>query len=168
MSGLPREIIQSLIQDHCEIQPYAVQEITQAVETGARKVFAILVLIREGEKIAAFLENHLQSDGETLDSRLPFSESELEMVLTPDVASEFEEQQWDFIAPIFSHRLLHRNLQMESRLPFIESRKIGGGGFGYVYEVVIPAGHHNFKGVDSTQVSSAILIPFTNEFLTFE
>ncbi len=168
VSGLSSEVIQDLIQNHCDIEPYAVQEITQTVEAGARKVFAILVLMREGQKIAAFLEHHLQSDGQTLDSRLPFFESELKMVLNPDLASEFEELQWEFIAPIFSHRLLHRNLQMDSRLPFIESRKIGGGGFAYVYEVVIPAGHHNFKGVDSTQVSSVILNSFANEFLTFE
>lgn len=168
VSGLPPEIIQSSIQNHCEVEPYAVQSITQAVETGARKVFAILILIRAEKRITAFLEHHLQSDGQTLDSRLPFSESELENVFAPDVAGEFEEQQWDLIAPVFSQRLLHRNLQNHSRLPFIESRKIGGGGFGDVYEVVILAGHHNFKGIDNTKVCSAALIHCTIKSLTFE
>ena len=168
ISGLSREIIQDLIQNHCEIEPYAIQETTNAVEHGARRVFAILILIREVKKITAFLEHHLQSDGQTLDSRLPFSSSELGTVFMPDVASEFEELQWDLIAPVFSHRLLHRNLQIKSRLPFIKSRKIGGGGFGDVYEIVISAGHHNFKGVDRAKVCAASLIHVRDKILTFK
>lgn len=167
-SGVPHEVIHDAVQNHCDIEPYAIQEVTQAIETGARKVFTILILIREEKKITAFLEHHLQSDGQALDSRLPFSKLELEMVFTPDAADEFEEQQWDLLAPIFSHRLLHRNIQLEARLPFIESRKIGGGGFGDVYEVVISAGHHNFKGIDSRKVYAVGLIYPTTGNLTCE
>ncbi len=168
VSGLSREIIQCSLQNHCEVEPYAVQWMTQAIETGARKVFTILILIREEKKITAFLEHHLQSDGQTPDSRLPFSQSELETIFTPAVASEFGEQQWDLIAPVFTHRVLHRNIQTESKLPFIESRKIGGGGFGDVYEVVIAAGHHNFKDIDNTKVSFVALIRLTMKNLMFE
>lgn len=146
VSRLSHEVIQNLIQNHCDIESYAVQENTRAIEIGARKVFAILVLIREAGKIATFREHRL------LDARLPFSESDLLMVLNADLASEFAKQQWDFIAPIFSRQYLHHRLHKESRLPFIESRVIGGGGFGHVCEIVIPAGHHEFDGVDSTKV----------------
>ena len=166
-TGLPIEVIESVIRNHCEIEPYAFQWMTQAVETGAKKVFTILILIREEKKITAFWEHHLQSDGQILDSRLPFSKSELATIFPPDVADEFEEQQWDLLAPVFSHRLLHRNIQLESRLPFIESRKIGGGGFGDVYEVVVPAGHHSFKGINSTEVYSTGLIQLIVEDLIF-
>lgn len=93
VSGLSRENIQNLIRNYCEIEPYAVQETTQAVETGAMKIFAILILIREVKKITAFFEHHLQSDSQALDSRLPFSEPELGTVFTPDVASGFEDLQ---------------------------------------------------------------------------
>ena len=168
VSGLSHDLIHNIIGHYCEVEPYAVTETAQAVEDGARKIFAILILIREVKKISAFLENHLQSDGQTLDSRLPFSKSELVKVFTPDVAGEFEELQWELIAPVFSHRLLHRNIQIESRLPFIESRKIGAGGFGDVYEVVIPAGHHGFKGMDSAKVCAVTLIHGIIMILTFE
>ncbi|KAL9618579.1 MAG: hypothetical protein Q9160_006690 [Pyrenula sp. 1 TL-2023] len=124
---------------------------TSAVETGARKVFATLVLIREEKNIATFLEHYLHSDEETLDARLPFSKAELGQTLATAIADEFEEQQWDFLAPVFNHRLLHRNIPTEYRLPFIKSRKLGGGGFGNVFEIVIPAGHHNFKILDGAQ-----------------
>lgn len=158
VSGLSREIIHDLLQNHCKVEPYGVQWMTQAVENGARKVFAILISIREGEKITAFLEHYLQSDNQTLDSRLPFSKLELGKIFPPAVASEFEEHQWDFIAPVFNHRLLHRNIPTEFRLPFIESRKLGEGGFGNVYEVVIHAGHHNFKDIDNTKVFPASFV----------
>ena len=110
----------------------------------------------------------MQFDGQTLDSRLPFSKLKLTTVFTLDAANGFEEQQWDLLAPIFSHRILHRNIQVEVRLPFIESRNNGGGGFGDVYEVVISAGHHNFKGIDSTKVCAVGLIYPATGILTFE
>ena len=151
-SRLPRDIIQDLLQLHCEVEPYGVEWVTQAVHSGATKVFAILIMIREESKISSFLEQYLHSDGQTLDSKLPFSNPELEKIFPQAVASEFEEEQWGLIAPIFNHRLLHRNIPTSFRLPFIESRRLGGGGFGDVYEIVIPAGHHNFRGIDSTKV----------------
>ncbi|KAL8673355.1 MAG: hypothetical protein Q9168_002234 [Polycauliona sp. 1 TL-2023] len=151
VAALPHETVRRAIENHCQVEPYAAQWITQAIVTGARKVFAMLILIREENSIAAFLEHHLQSDGQALDSRLPFSKSDLEALFAPEVASEFEEEQWGFIAPVFSHRLLHRKIQPESRLPFVESQMIGGGGFGHVHQVVIPAGHHHFDGMDSTK-----------------
>ena len=126
---------------------------SQAIQDGARKVFAILILIRQERKISTFFEKYLQSDDQKLDSRLPFSGSELNQVFTQAVACEFEEQQWDFTAPVFNHRLLHRNIPTEFPLPFIESKKLGRGGFGDVYEIVVIAGHHDFKDLDSTKVS---------------
>ncbi|KAK0514062.1 hypothetical protein JMJ35_003784 [Cladonia borealis] len=146
------EVIRQSLQNHCDVEPFAVQWMIQAIEKGGRKTFAALILIREEKKIIAFLEHYLQSDSQNLDSRLPFSKSELETILSPDVASEFYEHQWELIAPVFTHRLLHRNIPIEFILPFVESRRIGGGGFGDVYEVVITAGHHKFKDINTTKV----------------
>ena len=151
-SVLPPEIIQQSLQNHCDVEPFAVQWMTQAIEKGGRRTFAALILIREEKKIIAVLEHYLQSDSQKLDSRLPFSRLELETILSPDVASEFHEHQWELIAPVFTHRLHHHNIPIEFNLPFIESRRIGGGGFGDVYEVVITAGHHKFKNIDNTKV----------------
>ena len=152
VSALPPEVIRQSLQNHCDVEPFAVQWMIQAIEKGGGKTFATLILIREEKKIIAFLEHYLQSDSQNLDSRLPFSKSELEMILSPDAASEFHEHQWELIAPVFTHRLLHRNIPVEFILPFIDSRRIGGGGFGDVYEVVITTGHHKFKGIDTTKV----------------
>ena len=62
VSGLSREIIHNLLQNHCEVEPYGVQWMTQAVENGARKVFAILILIREEKKITAFLVLNMEAE----------------------------------------------------------------------------------------------------------
>lgn len=158
MSALPPEVIQQSLQDHCDIKPFAVQWMVHTIEKGGRKTFAALILIREEKKMNAFLEHYLQSDSQKIDSRLPFSKSELETILSLDEASEFDEHQWEFIAPVFTHRLLHRNIPSNFNLPFVESRMIGGGGFGDVYEVVIAAGHHSFEGIDITKVSSTFVI----------
>ena len=152
MSALPPEVIGQSLEKHCNVEPFAVQWIIQAIENGGRKTFATLILIREEKKIISFLEHYLQSDSQKLDSRLPFPKSELGTILSPDMTSEFHEHQWELIAPVFTHRLLHRNIPIEFTLPFIESRRIAGGGFGDVHEVVVTAGHHNFKDIDTTKV----------------
>ena len=152
LSELPCEVIKSSLQTYCDVEPPGVEWMSHAIEGGARKVFAILILIRQERKISAFFETYLQSDDQKLDSRLPFSEPELSKVFTRDVACEFEEQQWDFTAPVFNHRLVHRNIPSQFPLPFIESKKLGEGGFGDVYEVVVMVGHHDFKDLDSTKV----------------
>ena len=150
---LDQGTITSLLEQHCDVEPYGLEWTAQAVRDRATKVFAILILIREHRKISAFLEQYLPSDNQTLDSRLPFSVTELQCIFSVAVANEFEEQQWGFTAPVFSHRLMHRNIPLESPLPFTESRKLGSGGFGNVYEITVVGGHHNFKGSDSAEVS---------------
>ena len=154
-SVLSHEVIQHSLQTHCDVEPFAVQWMTRAVHQGGMKTFAVLILIRAENKIGTFLESYLQSDSQKLDSRLPFSKVDLEATLSLDFASEFQERQWELMAPVFTNRLLHRKIPVEYSLPFLESRRIGGGGFGDVYEVLVAAGHHNFHNVDSTQVQSA-------------
>ena len=154
-SVLEYEAVQTSLQDYCGIEPYGVKWMTRAIRNGSRKIFAILILIREEKKVGAFLEHFLQSDDQILDFQLPFSPIKLEEVLPQAVANEFSEHQWEFLAPIFTHRLLHRNITSEVPLPFVESRTLGKGGFGKVFEIVIPAGHHDFKNIDSTKVYSS-------------
>lgn len=134
------------------IEPWGVKDAVNVIESGGRKVFAVLILMKEEKHIIEFMEHVGQT---SLDSQMPFSKEVLENFLPREVAMEFEEEQWDFVAHVFQQQVFHQRLERRIRLPFIESRKLGWGGFSNVHQVVIPAGYHNFAGVDSSKVGNS-------------
>ncbi|RYP90030.1 hypothetical protein DL770_003875 [Monosporascus sp. CRB-9-2] len=60
-----------------------------------------------------------------------------DILLSEEMAKDFEEKQWEFIAPTFRRGTLHRRLGDSTILPFTQNKRIGKGAFGTVYEVVI-------------------------------
>ncbi|KAF3000785.1 hypothetical protein E8E13_005487 [Curvularia kusanoi] len=77
--------------------------------------------------------------GELIDLRLPFDCSTLSQLLSKTnlAIADFEENQWEFIAPIFSRGTVHRELRPEFVLPFMKDDKIGRGAFGTVHEITL-------------------------------
>ena len=121
------------------------EEAVQTILAGARKTFAILVIIHQVSRITAFM-NRDQLLTSTIDDKLPFSLSQLQEIMRHD-ADEFYEKQWEFIAPVFSRMRAHRLLDDDTILPFTNSTLLGVGGFGRVYETII---HPQHLGIPSS------------------
>ena len=128
-----------------EIALHKRRECVHATRHGGRKVFAILILIGTTDRIVDFLENDQLLKEGSLDSRLPFSVDGLMKILSDRRwAKEFYEWQWQLLAPFFKEDTIHRVFDADTVLPFIESEELGRGGFGRVFEVLLPGTHHGF------------------------
>lgn len=127
----------------CGIEYYKHAETVDTIANGARKIFAILVLLNQEAAITKFIEND-QLQCSQLDSKLPFPLSILES-MDFDGAQDFYERQWEFVSPIFSDLTTHRVLHNNMRLPIMESKYLGEGGFGRVFTIVIHQNHQHFR-----------------------
>ena len=143
-----------ILENH-QLEPFQIKTAVDAIVNGGRKVFAILVTIRRAENIVHFIANdHLQ--GHRLDSRLPFFKDSLQSFV-PDVAEEFYEEQWHFTAPILSRQFHHRNLDVETILPYLQSKFRGEGAFGKVHEVTIHSSHQRLGFQQRNRVGQALM-----------
>ena len=115
-------------------QPHIVDEVTQHVLQYGIRIYGILVLIEQVAATVTFMEK-----GELMDHRLPFENSILGELFssTDSGVADFEETQWDVMAPAFSRGTIHRSLRADCVLPFMKNDKIGKGAFGEVYEIEI-------------------------------
>lgn len=138
------------------IMSYHVDELVETVFRGARRIFAILVLLKGEEKL---ISDFVRSDGfqlSALDSKLPFSKETLSEIVSTDTVDDFYSVQWEFVAPIFSRGILHRVLDPRTRLPFLFHRDTGKeGGFGHIYELEIHPENHRFTVIPGNSVCEA-------------
>jgi hypothetical protein len=141
-SILNLETVKEILQE-TSLRHDQVHELSQIVLSGGIKTFSILLLVGQLERILALVEDD-QMQSRDLDQRLPLS---LEKLLTllgdANAAAGFYNQQWPFIAPVFSRSSLPRVLNKKTILPFINQSCIGEGGFGQVYKVTIDPSHHS-------------------------
>ncbi|KAF9771363.1 hypothetical protein IL306_010990 [Fusarium sp. DS 682] len=87
-------------------------------------------------------DDQLQPD--RLDHKLPFSLQALEdMTMKPIDATRFHEKQWEVIAPVFKPFVLRRQFANDTILPFRSEVKLGQGGFGDVYRIIIDSAHQS-------------------------
>jgi len=116
-------------------------DLAQIVHQGARKVFAVLVILNQVQHISVLVGHDQFQD---LDQQLPFDSDKIKRKgISASMASDFYDQQWQFLAPVFSKTLLPRELVDLTPLPIIERDKIGSGSFGTVYKIRIHTSHHN-------------------------
>jgi len=126
-------------------QHYELEELVEIIFSGARKIFAILVLNHYEQYITRFVEHdQLQSTQSPLDHKLPFELEPLQILMTPGHAQLFDEKQWEFTAPVFTPSVLRRSLKFDTILPFIKEKEVGTGGFGTVYTIEIEPSHQIF------------------------
>ena len=128
-------------------------ELAQSVHQGARKVFAILVILKQVQHTPDLVSwDHFRD----LDPQLPFERDALERMLPRAfVATEFYDQQWQFLAPVFSKKLLPRELVKRIPLPITEKIKVGSGSFGTAYRIHIHPSHNRF----GTSVDESVRLP---------
>ncbi|KAK7431669.1 hypothetical protein QQZ08_001888 [Neonectria magnoliae] len=123
--------------------PHQHAETLQRILQSGRKIFAVLVLLDCQKYLANFIEADLLDDG-----KLPFKINTLShsLEIPGEDAGDFEEKQWEFIAPVFRRGTLNRRLGESFVLPFTRDVRIGKGMFGTVYEAVLDPDHQVLSG----------------------
>ena len=148
---LTRSVVLKSIQDCGGVPWYSVERTVDKIMAGARRIFAILVMLHREEKhILSFIE-HDHFQGSPLDSKLPLSRTVLDAIV-PHIASAFFERQWEFSAPVFSKDVDHRFLDDFAVLPFVKDRRIDEGGFGTIFEIALHPDHQVLPLVSETMV----------------
>jgi hypothetical protein len=149
---LTRSVIFEVVSKSKITEWFNLDQVTDKIYSGARRIFAILVVLNGQEKnIVRFIEyDHFQVS--PLDHKLPFSRDDLEKRV-PDIAIDFYEKQWEFSAPIFVRGVQHRALDVFTALPFVENTKIVNGGFGEVFKVTLHHGHQNLSLISRAEAS---------------
>lgn len=137
---LTKEVISNTIKEYEDIRRYRLDETAEKIFKGGRRIFAILVLLKNEEKSITYFLEHDQFQRSSIDLRLPFPIQTLESIV-PDIAADFYEMQWELVAPIFARNVVHRFLDERIRLPFVLDHEIGEGGFGTVFEVQLHPDH---------------------------
>jgi len=139
---ISRHHVRSALESCKAVPPERLDNLVSRIMSGARKIFAILVMLGGQEKeIVRFIE-HDNLQGLPIDFRLPFSMPELKRLL-PSIWDDFYEKQWEFSAPVFLDDTEHRTLDDFAVLPFVKNDKIADGGFGEVFRIELHPGHQN-------------------------
>lgn len=150
----------------------------------ARKLFAILVYVRQGEKVLEFLEEDIE------DSDLPFIRSDMDPKAkdyklcssrrpgqpikcmenwSRHLVEDFGRDQWWMLVPIFEYHegIEHYDLQDNCVLPWVEDEESGDreiqGGFGSVSKVAIHQAHQRFVGSSNHIVLHPLLPLYCDE-----
>ncbi|KAL5321937.1 hypothetical protein ACEPPN_009902 [Leptodophora sp. 'Broadleaf-Isolate-01'] len=123
-----------------KLEPYKQDEVIRTIFQGGKKVFAVFIQIGEVSSFIRFMEqDHLQN--QPLDPKLPFTRPALVSILGQSQGELFYRTQWTVLAPFFRGDLSYRNFDKATILPFTRNTKIGSGGFGTVYEIVLDSRH---------------------------
>jgi hypothetical protein len=151
---LSKPSVQDIL-NRCGIEAEHRDETTSIILSGARRIFSILILMRDEALIRKFIE-HDQFQFKHLDAKLPLTESALQQIIGNGPAKRFYRKQWMFVSPYFRNDLLHRILKHDVVLPFMDSSFIGRGDFGTVSEVTL---HPRHQGITSAAGVSEMCYP---------
>jgi hypothetical protein len=150
-------VVRDVLKD-CNTAPHHLDELVQSIVKGAFKVLSVLVFIGQVRYISNFIKNdQLQHEPSQLDHKIPFHLGALKAILPEAIAVEFDERQWEFAAPVFPKRVIPRSLQQDIVLPFLKETRIGGGGFGAVYEIKLHDMHQEFDNCSGQAVWLALI-----------
>ena len=144
-SVLTPENVRIVLEDE-SIEKQQLEELAQNITQGKRAIFGILVCIRKVRSILKFVEiDRFQHESLHLDHKLPFSMEDLGRMFSYSVAVEFHEQQWEFIAPIFSRNTFPRYLEDDIILPILQEDMVGWGGFGVIHKILLHDAQQHFS-----------------------
>jgi hypothetical protein len=131
--------------------------LAQSILDGARKCFAILLLIDRGLNIAGFFR-HDEMQRSTPDDRLPYTQEALQRIFRDGASpynrtvTKFLERQWEFAIPVLRADLIFREFQADVILPYVTRTNVGEGSMGTAWEIDIHPQCHNLP-LDSHKVS---------------
>lgn len=150
---LNRQNVKAVLEDQ-GIEKQQLDGLALNILQGKRAIFGILVYIRNVPSILRFVET---DRFESHDQRLPYSLEDLRKIYSAPTAKEFYEEQWRFIAPIFSKNTLPRILEDRIILPIVEQiDSVDHGGFGDIHKIRLH--HHHQQFFDSPAKWVRILI----------
>ena len=132
-----------------ELQRHGLEDLYPFVYQRAKKLFAILLVIRKLDALQNLIKEDLG------DELLPVVESALESLTDErlraafsgwdlDTKKGFFEMQWTVLVPVF-FEAKHLKLDDNARLPFIKTNRIASGRYGSVYRVEIHRDHEKFE-----------------------
>lgn len=133
---------------------YQREETVEKVKRG-KKIFCILILLGHAAQLAKFIEADQLED-----TKLPFKSEILiqEIHLSEEEARDFDERQWELVAPTFRRSTLNRRLGEGAILPFTQHKWIGKGAFGDVYEVTLDPSHQELGEIFPEKVLLKLLL----------
>lgn len=131
------------------------EDVITVVVSGARRIFAILIVCNHPEHIIDFIKALDQFQPSGLDHRLPFHIDTLRRILPNTRAEKFHKVQWEFSTPHLSTTGIPRCLEPQIVLPFTKNQRLAEGGFGVVYSVEINAEYHRLEISDSRKPLSS-------------
>ncbi|EJP61143.1 protein kinase domain-containing protein [Beauveria bassiana ARSEF 2860] len=134
-------VCESLVkQSLLEIQTPA-QEIvylTDSILRGARKCFAILVLIGRSAAISRFFQRDFLQRS-CPDDRLPYTSETLQRIFEKETTcltvKRFLEKQWMFVIPVLQPHMISRTLDKGIILPFLSEEAAGRGSMGTAWKM---------------------------------
>ncbi|KAL8789350.1 MAG: hypothetical protein Q9195_006877 [Heterodermia aff. obscurata] len=134
-----KAILEALVDSH--VASHQREEVLEKVVQKGRKIFGILILAGQAQYLSQFIQAE-----EFEDARLPFEKRTLidEIGFPKEAANDFEEKQWEMIAPRFARGTLTRRFRNEAILPFASDTFVAKGHFGDVYETVLDTEHQDF------------------------
>lgn len=140
--------------EQSKISPNLWDDCIAAVESGGRRVFAILILVER----MLFLDKFVGIDGSHidlhLDAQLPLPNERLVRLLgSQSKAKDFYKRQWEVLAPVFDGSSIHRTYDKDTILPFTRPvKELGDGAFGVVSMITLPNTQHRFENIHTEQV----------------
>ena len=163
---IPASDLDEVLTSHAierELQSLELGHLFSHVLQRARKIFAILLVIRKLDALQDLMKQDLE------DELLPLQESALISLENSklrstfsqwdlDTRKQFFDFQWTLLAPVFSEGQ-HLKLGDDVRLPFIETTTIANGAFGSVHRVKIHGDHEKFEMLRSPSSQNVSLKP---------
>lgn len=137
---------------------HEIRDLTNDIVRGARKCFAILLLIGRGREISAFFRRDSLQRSRP-DSRLPYNSEALRQIfggkdssLTKEshlTIKRFLEKQWEFAIPVLHQNMISRELDSSIILPFLHEERAGKGSMGEAWKIKIHPQCHRLSLEDN-------------------
>jgi hypothetical protein len=144
---ITKEVIRKAL-EHSSVTPYQQKEVATKIFRSGRKIFAILILTEQVTEVLKFIEAD-----QLHDTRLPFELGTLRDEIAISNLTDFEETQWEFVAPTFVRGTLHRVFRDKAIIPFVSRSDEGRGAFGKVFKVQLQLDHQELNGSFPSEVS---------------
>ncbi|KAI1128865.1 kinase domain-containing protein [Nemania abortiva] len=168
--AMPKSTIETSLKS-LTVRRHELLDLSDSILAGARKCFAILILISCEEAISDFFRrDSLQQSWP--DDRLPYSSKALQQIFAEDEkglrVTDFLEKQWEVTIPIMHKNMIFRKLDTEVILPFLRTHKAGKGSMGTAWEIELHPQCHRLSLADHKVIKKTITCGEDDDMNVFE